>query len=269
MRKPRAFFVVITIHLRSKAHFKRAAEVQPQRLYFGVIETYCKLCNCFYMCEIFLFGDSITWGSWDPDHGGWAQLLRQEIDRLQLNQSDLWCPLYNLGVPGDTAAGIAKRIENEITARHDQSQEMVVMIAIGINDSMIELPSGRATVQIEDFRYSLALICQAIKRFQASVYFVGLNPVDESLVNPVPWNPHLAYTAESTALFDAELAQFCAANGYPFISLRKSWMAKQWSSLLHDGLHPNSPGHYDIYELVRSVVIPHITGETPPATRHP
>ena len=29
---------------------------------------------------ICLFGDSITWGAWDPEHGGWGARLRSYFE---------------------------------------------------------------------------------------------------------------------------------------------------------------------------------------------
>lgn len=70
------------------------------------------------MPEIYVFGSSTTWGAWDHEGGGWAQRLRSDIDRIPAGRPDLWCPVYNLGIPGDTSTGVAARIRNEISARH-------------------------------------------------------------------------------------------------------------------------------------------------------
>jgi len=49
------------------------------------------------MPQLFIFGDSITWGAWDPDGGGWAQRLRKDIDNYQVANRDFWCPTVNTG----------------------------------------------------------------------------------------------------------------------------------------------------------------------------
>jgi lysophospholipase L1-like esterase len=209
------------------------------------------------MSEIYLFGDSITWGSWDPDRGGWAQQLRVEIDRIQLQHPELWCPLYNLGIPGDTAAGISKRIENEIQARHQSSQEVIVVVAVGINDSIVELPSGVGLVALEEFSKSLAEIVKSARKFSQKIGFVGLTPVDEALVNPVPWATNRAYTIQRAELFNSAIINFCAVHSVPYIPLWESWSKAPWRGLLYDGLHPNSEGHRLIYRDVRSLVMHH------------
>lgn len=209
------------------------------------------------MSEIYLFGDSITWGSWDPERGGWAQQLRTEIDRIQLQHQELWCPVYNLGIPGDTAAGISRRIEGEISARHDPSQDVVVIIAVGINDSITDVPSGHGVTTPAAFIKSLSVIYEIASQFSKKIAFVGLVPVDEALVNPVPWNPTQAYTLHRAELFDSAIAEFCASRQLPFIALWEDWCATSWRSLLYDGLHPNAEGHRKIYEQIRPLVVDH------------
>jgi lysophospholipase L1-like esterase len=207
------------------------------------------------MAAVFLFGDSITWGSWDREHGGWAQRLRAEVDRIQLERTEMWCPVYNLGIPGDTATGIAGRIASEIRARHEPAQEVVIVVAVGINDSMVELPSGEGVVQIADFTSALASIHEVAKMFAAKVGFVGLVPIEERLLNPLPWNSSRAYTYERALLFDRALATFCLERQLPFLDLWSALSAQPWKELLHDGLHPNGAGHERIYQEVRSLVM--------------
>jgi lysophospholipase L1-like esterase len=207
------------------------------------------------MAEIFLFGDSITWGSWDQENGGWAQLLRAEVDRLQLARPTLWCPLYNLGIPGDTAKGIAQRFDNEICVRHEPAQDIVVVLAIGINDSLIRLPSGEACVTAEHFSQSLAQIHSAALRLKARLGVIGLTPINEELLNPLPWDPNLAYTFQRAELFEKTLSSFCGVREIPFVNLWDELLATPWKSLLYDGLHPNSEGHLFIYHRVRKLLL--------------
>ena len=49
---------------------------------------------------ICIFGDSITWGAYDPEQGGWATRLRNYFEK-QDNDVDV----YNLGISGDNING--------------------------------------------------------------------------------------------------------------------------------------------------------------------
>lgn len=46
---------------------------------------------------ICVFGDSITWGAWDIEKGGWVQRLRNFVE----SSSEEYIEIYNLGVSGD------------------------------------------------------------------------------------------------------------------------------------------------------------------------
>lgn len=207
------------------------------------------------MSEIFIFGDSISWGACDPSGGGWAQLIKSEIYKLQLSTPDLWCPVFNLGIPGDTAAGVARRLEGEICARHETGQDIFALLAIGINDSIFNLSDAKASLSARQFRLSLDEIIQKAKRLRVELCVVGLAPVDEALLNPLPWNANLAYTFERARIFESELESFCAQNDLQFINIWSSWIEQDWKTLLSDGLHPNSEGHRIIYQLVRGAVL--------------
>ena len=105
------------------------------------------------MPQLFIFGDSITWGAWDLQGGGWAQRLKTEIDTFQLKEGfDFWCPTYNLGISGDTSAGLSKRIEGEFLARREPKETPIILIAIGINDSLTL--AGTDQMEITEFKNS-------------------------------------------------------------------------------------------------------------------
>ena len=81
---------------------------------------------------ILVFGDSVTCGAWD-NKCGWADRLKQYL----FKKSDLgkkgYSMLYNLGIDGDTTAGVLERMENEIKSRRDRdpSEELVLIFEIG------------------------------------------------------------------------------------------------------------------------------------------
>ena len=64
---------------------------------------------------IICFGDSITYGNWDPK-GGWVGRLRNYLDTKSLGAyegADLYSKFYTLtynqGIPGDTSTGLFAR----------------------------------------------------------------------------------------------------------------------------------------------------------------
>ncbi len=68
------------------------------------------------MSQILIFGDSNTYGAWDPD-GGWVARLRKFADEKNMEGKDYFVLVYNLGIDGDDTSGVLKRIESETVAR--------------------------------------------------------------------------------------------------------------------------------------------------------
>jgi lysophospholipase L1-like esterase len=125
------------------------------------------------MPQLFLFGDSITWGAWDSVGGGWAQRLRKVVDSYQVTNPSFWCPVYNLGISGDTSAGVANRLIQETLLRRDQDEETIFLIAIGINDSIINLRNSKEIVTeemyVENLDQMLGHARTLSKKFDSSV----------------------------------------------------------------------------------------------------
>jgi lysophospholipase L1-like esterase len=62
-------------------------------MFYSIIETIC------------VFGDSITWGAYDPERGGWVNRLRNDLEKKEIES-------YNLGISGDTTADLLKRFNS-------------------------------------------------------------------------------------------------------------------------------------------------------------
>ena len=82
------------------------------------------------MTHVLIFGDSITYGAWDRE-GGWAKRLRSFLDEKQLSDSNIFYTTYNLGISGENTDDLLKRIDSEIKPRLDESEETVIIFAIG------------------------------------------------------------------------------------------------------------------------------------------
>ena len=63
------------------------------------------------MGALCVFGDSITWGAWDVEKGGWVNRLRLFIDKENLNYR-----VFNCGVGGDTTKELVARVSSEMAA---------------------------------------------------------------------------------------------------------------------------------------------------------
>lgn len=191
--------------------------------------------------NILIFGDSITWGAYDPEQGGWATRLRNYFEE-QDNDVDV----YNLGISGDTTADLLERIEVEAKSREPN----LIIFAIGINDAQFIYSTNGLRVSLDEFQQNLAKLLSIAKKFTDKVVFVGLTRVDESKTTPIPWNTDKSYTNENIERLDNAIKKFCEDNELKFIPME----SVVGNDDLIDGLHPNTKGHIKIFNRMKSEV---------------
>ena len=202
------------------------------------------------MPHLFIFGDSLTHGAWDVDCGGWVQRLKQVIDQYQTSNFEFWCPVYNLGVSGDTSLGLLNRFENELNSRiQDTAEEPIIIFAIGTNDA--SLVKNKEKVTLIDYEKNLTELIKLSKKYTTKIVIVGLFPVDENLVNPVNWDNAASYLNTSLEAYNSSALKISRAYNLVFINLWEEVSKLDYSKLLYDGLHPNSQGHELIYNKVK------------------
>src|SRR5690242_850929 len=85
------------------------------------------------MLKIFIFGDSIAYGAWDPA-GGWVERLRQSVFATTRGDYNRGTFLYNLSIVGETTAELRRRFPTELAARQPEPGDLI-MFATGINDA--------------------------------------------------------------------------------------------------------------------------------------
>ena len=191
--------------------------------------------------NILIFGDSITWGAYDPEQGGWATRLRNYFE-----EKDNDIDVYNLGISGDTTADLLERIEVEAKSREPN----LIIFAIGINDAQFIHSTNDLRISLDEFQQNLAKLLSIAKKFTDKVVFVGLTRVDESKTTPIPWNTDKSYTNENIKRLDNAIKKFCEDNKLKFIPME----SVVGNDDLIDGLHPNTKGHIKIFNRMKSEV---------------
>ncbi|MBI2635435.1 MAG: hypothetical protein HYW79_02725 [Parcubacteria group bacterium] len=182
------------------------------------------------MPRICIWGDSITWGSYDLEKGGWVERLKVDL----INGTEGEVQVYNLGVSGDKVADVLKRFEAEASAR----QPDVVILAIGINDSPHENYSQGTN--LKEFEGLYRKLMNIAKRYSERLVMVSPTNVDDSRPdNTYRGVDRYAGVVESLAKEDS----------VPFINLF-GLMSKE--DLEVDGLHPSATGHEKIYRAVKN-----------------
>lgn len=192
--------------------------------------------------NICVFGDSITYGAYDPINGGWVNLLRNYFEKKFEGE----VATYNLGISGDTTEGLLKRMENELIPREPE----IIVVSIGINDAQYIYSQNDYLVTFDQFQKNVKNIWEIAKKFTSKIIFVGLTTVDERKTTPISWDADKAYKNERIEIFNQFIQDFCHKNHLPFIEVNKVLGEQD----LDDGLHPNTTGHQKIFEKVRPVV---------------
>jgi len=188
------------------------------------------------------FGDSIVWGSWDEDGGGWAQRLARTANRL-CDRGLTEKRVHSLGVPGDRLADVLARFHGEADARDIEH----VVIAIGLNDAPHLDDTGAAVPGTDPhtFRLQYDALLEKAFRFTQDVVLLGLTNVDEGLAH--------GWSNASIGHYDALVRSIAERHGLPFLDPFGSLDA---TDLQIDGVHPGPSGHRKLHDLVADRVLP-------------
>lgn len=184
---------------------------------------------------ICIFGDSIAWGAFDNERGGWAEMLKTYFFGKDRN-------IYNLGISGDNTNKLIKRFYSECATRKPD----IIIFAIGENDSQDIKSTGGKRVEIGKFKSNLRMMIKQGEEF-GKIIFVGPVKVDEAKTAPVIWNNDRTYLNEHILKYTFIIESLCEENNLPFIRMFDLLTDKD----LADGLHPNSAGHRKMFERVK------------------
>lgn len=188
--------------------------------------------------NICIFGDSITWGAYDPVNGGWATLLRNFLE-----EKGEFITTYNLGICGDNSSGLLKRFRIEAEPRKPD----LIIFAIGAND--IKHQKGKA-VHFDEFEDNMGNLLTQAGEFTKKIVILGITPVDEKLTSG---NQPLDYFRENKDVDRCNeiLKTMAVKQNLVFIPIPKSFLE---TDLSDDGLHPNTNGHLKIFEIIKEKV---------------
>lgn len=204
--------------------------------------------------NVIIFGASITWGAWDKE-GGWAQRIKSFADNKAISSSrDDYTAVYCLGVSGDNTESLLKRFDMEVQARVDEEEKTVILVEIGINDSQYNLSENKHRIPVQQYKNNLLKFAAKAKKYKASLIFVGLTPVDKR-VDPIPWKKGFAYRTEFVEKYEKIIKEICVEQNIPFVEVMSKFTKRDYTSLLIDGLHPNTEGHKIIFEEVKKFLV--------------
>ncbi|OGF65118.1 hypothetical protein A2Z53_03445 [Candidatus Giovannonibacteria bacterium RIFCSPHIGHO2_02_42_15] len=190
------------------------------------------------MKSICIFGDSISWGAWDLEKGGFVGRLWQYVGS---RKGDKYVEVYNLSVDGGTTETILERFESEAKIR---GADVLIFQTAG-NDAAYKNTPGNFLVSPEKFKANLEEIISRARKITNNIIFMDLKNCDESKTMPVPWDD-IYYANDNIQKYVKIMEDVCRENNILFLDL----------NLLNnedfeDGLHPNVGGHEKIFLQVK------------------
>jgi acyl-CoA thioesterase I len=203
--------------------------------------------------KIFVFGDSVTQGFHDAESGGWVNRLAAHFINQDLkNNFSSYNPVFGLGISGERVNETLARIENELKFRLEESEANLIILAVGINDSTFDLINKVNVTPIDVFskRYS-DLIMSAKKHGEVCV--LGLLPLKEEILNPIPWFANHAYLSIEAIRFDEEIERLANEHEVDYVQMSQVF-SSNLDNYLTDGIHPNTNGHKLIFSHVLNLL---------------
>ncbi len=187
--------------------------------------------------------------------GGWANRLRKFIDQKNLSDKNFHYRVYNLGISGNTTEDLLRRFELEVRERIKEFTDLVIVFQIGINDSQLLISENRTRVSLEQFEKNISKLIEIARKFTNKIIFLGLTPVDEEKVNPIPWRTERAYRNNLIKIFNQTIKTICQREKIVFIEIFDKWINQDYKRFLEDGIHPNSLGHEKLFgEILKPIL---------------
>lgn len=189
--------------------------------------------------NICILGDSIVYGAWDEEKHGYVNRLREDLKENKKVEN-----VYALGIPGETTAGLLKRLDSELTPRTPDT----IIIGIGINDTIYIKNKQQESINIKEFISNISKIIAIATTYTNNILMLGLTNVIEERTTPILWNDNEIYFNDTIKKYDIALEDYCNMNKVQYLKL---FDLLQQTDFFDDGIHPNEKGHEKIYKAIK------------------
>jgi len=195
------------------------------------------------MVKILVFGDSIAWGAFDNEFGGWTERLKTHFLK---NYEEKGIGVYNLSVSSNDTRGVLEFLEQDIKKiAKIEPEKNIFIFSIGSNDPRYMDKQNNVVVPKKEFEENLKKIINISKKHSKKIIFTGLMGVDEKLT--LPWTDNEYWENAGIEAYDSIIQRICEQEKIEFIPLIDLIDKTE----LHDGLHPNTKGHEKIFERIK------------------
>ncbi len=211
------------------------------------------------MTYIFVVGDSITYGAWDFERGGWVQRLRTFLDKkVEENPKENFFVVYNLGIDGHSTEDWVKVFEAEIETRmkivKKYKEKAIIILALGANDALFVVDKKENNIPIDKFKANMKKLIALSKKFTENVICLGIPPCRAS--ESVNYDDNnFVFSNEDIIKYNLALKSVTQDKKLPLIDIfldifYEVKKIKKFASF--DGGHLTSEGHQKIFEIVKN-----------------
>jgi lysophospholipase L1-like esterase len=193
--------------------------------------------------RIAVFGDSIAWGAWDKDGGGWVDRLKRHMLEPQGYEF-----VYNFGDTGSDTKRILRHVDTDskIALAKKYKENNMIIFSVGKNDAIYFTDTKKMNIPLRQFETNLRKMINIARQYVDKIAFTGLLDVDET--NQKNFSENVSYQNKNFSKYDKMIQRVCKEEKIHFIPL----FGKISYDLRWDGLHPKPEGHKKIFEIVLS-----------------
>ncbi|NEU08485.1 SGNH/GDSL hydrolase family protein [Flavihumibacter sp. R14] len=201
------------------------------------------------MTNCLFFGDSITYGEYDGISGGWVDILKRYChSRYQENRNEV--NVFNLGIGGETTAGLLKRLDVESNVRKSPDENLI-FISYGAND--LAILNGEQLVVPEKFRENLITAVSKAKALTEHIFLISALPVSERIDGITVASGKLR-TNETVIAYNQIIAEVASVSRVEYIDVYSIFFKDKENLISKDGVHPNEHGYKLISEFVKPII---------------
>lgn len=190
------------------------------------------------MRTICIFGDSIADGQAAASGESWAHHFKKFVE-----ERDTGATIVNVSKPGATSRGLLLRIEG-LCAEHKPGE---IIFSIGLNDTAYSFADHRPIVSREEFEENMEKILLLAATCAQKITVLGILRVDErGSTFSDKKNTVYQYQNSSIKTYNDILKSVAEKNNAHFIDLYDTLSDEE----LENGYHPNTKGHYKLFEVL-------------------
>ncbi len=133
--------------------------------------------------------------------------------------------------------------------------DTLFIFSIGSNDCVRINKTNKTMVNSTKFKSNMLKLINAAKIHSNNIIILGLIPVDEAKVDPIPWFDGHSCKNNLIMEFDKVLSDIAKTSNVLYLDLYNGLQDSKYSSLLADGEHPKTEGHRKIFEIIIKFLI--------------